>query len=297
MTLQYCGGFCQTLTWISHGFACVPHPDPPSRLPPHPIPLGLPSAPALSTCLMHPTWAGDLFHPWYYTCFNAVLSDHPTLAFSHRVQKYGTLHECACHPCAEAMQIFSVSFQFWYMCCQSEHRLHKFLLMAGEEKRESLFIFLEDKSIQWPCPGSVLLEAFPPAPRARRRAAHHSPWPGGPCASSDGPEGPSQEARRQPAVSPYMPAAHSSLEPGGLRRRTQGNSGKSEALRTQHTWASALPCHPETCYEGLGTGGASGVSAGLGQVVRSRAGFVASLGFGWSCFKSLCWHSLPGLLE
>ena len=45
---------------ISHGFTCVPHPDPPSRLPPHPIPLGLPSAPALSTCLMHPTWAGDL---------------------------------------------------------------------------------------------------------------------------------------------------------------------------------------------------------------------------------------------
>ena len=25
--------------------------------------LGLPSAPTLSTCLMHPTWAGDRFHP------------------------------------------------------------------------------------------------------------------------------------------------------------------------------------------------------------------------------------------
>ena len=64
ITLQYCSGFCHTLTWISHGFTCVPHPEPPSHLPPHPIPLGLPSAPALSTCLMHPTWAGDLFHPW-----------------------------------------------------------------------------------------------------------------------------------------------------------------------------------------------------------------------------------------
>ena len=41
--LQYCGGFCHTLTWISHGFTCVLHPDPPSRLPLHPIPLGLPS--------------------------------------------------------------------------------------------------------------------------------------------------------------------------------------------------------------------------------------------------------------
>ena len=26
--LQYCSGFCHTLTWISHGFTCVPHPDP-----------------------------------------------------------------------------------------------------------------------------------------------------------------------------------------------------------------------------------------------------------------------------
>ena len=64
ITLKYCSGFCHTLTWISHEFACVPHPEPPSHLPPHPIPLGHPSAPALSTFLMHPTWTGDLFHTW-----------------------------------------------------------------------------------------------------------------------------------------------------------------------------------------------------------------------------------------
>ena len=63
ITLQHCSGFCHTLTWISHGFTCVPLPDPPSHLPLHPIPLGLPSAPGLSTCFMHPAWAGDLFHP------------------------------------------------------------------------------------------------------------------------------------------------------------------------------------------------------------------------------------------
>ena len=40
ITLQYCSGFCHTLTWISHGFTCIPHPDPPSHLPLHPIPLG-----------------------------------------------------------------------------------------------------------------------------------------------------------------------------------------------------------------------------------------------------------------
>ena len=26
ITLQYCGGFCHTLTWISHRCTCVPHP-------------------------------------------------------------------------------------------------------------------------------------------------------------------------------------------------------------------------------------------------------------------------------
>ena len=35
ITLQYCSGFCHTLTWISHGFTCVPHPETPSHLPPH----------------------------------------------------------------------------------------------------------------------------------------------------------------------------------------------------------------------------------------------------------------------
>ena len=62
ITSQHCSGFGHTLTWISHGVTCIPHPDPPSHLPLHPIPLGLPSAPGPSTCLMHPTWAGDLSH-------------------------------------------------------------------------------------------------------------------------------------------------------------------------------------------------------------------------------------------
>ena len=42
ITLQYCRGFYHTLTWISHRFTCVPHPEPLSHLPPHPIPLGHP---------------------------------------------------------------------------------------------------------------------------------------------------------------------------------------------------------------------------------------------------------------
>ena len=37
--------FCHTSTWIHHGYTHVPHPEPPSHLPPRTIPLGHPSAP------------------------------------------------------------------------------------------------------------------------------------------------------------------------------------------------------------------------------------------------------------
>ena len=40
--------FCLTSTCIHHGCTRVPHPEPPSHLPPHTIPLGHPSAPAPS---------------------------------------------------------------------------------------------------------------------------------------------------------------------------------------------------------------------------------------------------------
>ena len=47
------------------------------------IPVHQPQA----SCIMHWTWTGDSFHIWYYTCFNAIFPNDPTLAFSHRVQK------------------------------------------------------------------------------------------------------------------------------------------------------------------------------------------------------------------
>ena len=43
--------FCHTLTWIRHECICVPHPEPPSHFPLHPIPLGHPSFPnTISPC-------------------------------------------------------------------------------------------------------------------------------------------------------------------------------------------------------------------------------------------------------
>ena len=61
ITLQYCSGFCHTLTWISHGFTCVPHPDPPSRLPP---------IPSLWVFPVHQSWALVLcIQPGLVVCF------------------------------------------------------------------------------------------------------------------------------------------------------------------------------------------------------------------------------------
>jgi len=40
--------FCHISKCICHRYTCVPHPEPSSLLPPHTIPLGLPSAPARS---------------------------------------------------------------------------------------------------------------------------------------------------------------------------------------------------------------------------------------------------------
>ena len=36
ITLQYCSGFCHTLTWISYRCTCVPHPERPPPSPSHP---------------------------------------------------------------------------------------------------------------------------------------------------------------------------------------------------------------------------------------------------------------------
>ena len=74
------GGFCHTLTWISHGFTCVPHPDSPSHLPPHPIPLGLPSAPAPSTCHASSLgwWSVSSLIVYLFQCCS-LRSSHPCL--------------------------------------------------------------------------------------------------------------------------------------------------------------------------------------------------------------------------
>ena len=92
ITLQYCSGFCHTLTWISYECTCVPHPEPPSHLPLHTIPLGHLSAPAQASCILHQTWTGDSFLIWYYTYFSAILPNHPPA--TTQSPKDSSIHQC-----------------------------------------------------------------------------------------------------------------------------------------------------------------------------------------------------------
>ena len=78
ITLQYCISFAIHQHESATGVLSSPS-STPSHLPPHPIPLGHPSAPAPSIQYLHRTWTGDSFLIWYYTYFNAILPNHPIL--------------------------------------------------------------------------------------------------------------------------------------------------------------------------------------------------------------------------
>ena len=98
ITLQYCTGFCHTSIWISHGFTCVPHPEPTSHLPPHTIPLRHPRAP-VSSILYHASNLDWLFisHMILY-----MFQCHPPKSSHPRPLPQSPKH-CSIHP--------------WLFCC------------------------------------------------------------------------------------------------------------------------------------------------------------------------------------
>ena len=85
-TLQYCVGFAihqHVSTMGVHVFLMLK--PPPTSLPIPSlwfIPVHQPQA----SCILHRNWTGNSFLIWYYTCFNAILPNHPP-SLSHRVQK------------------------------------------------------------------------------------------------------------------------------------------------------------------------------------------------------------------
>ena len=86
--LQYCGGFCHTLTWITHGYTCVSPFWTPSHLPLHSIPLGCHRAPALRALLqaMNLLWSSILHMVIYmFQCYSLKSSLPHLLPYSPKV--------------------------------------------------------------------------------------------------------------------------------------------------------------------------------------------------------------------
>ena len=98
---------CHTLTWISHGYICVPL-ILPTPLPPHPISPGCPRAPALGT-LLHASnlpWSSILCMAMYmFQCY-PLKSFHPCLL--PLSPKVCSLHLCLL--CCPACRIISTIF-------------------------------------------------------------------------------------------------------------------------------------------------------------------------------------------
>ena len=115
ITLQYCSGFCHRLTWISHGFICVPHPETPSHHPPHIISLGHPSAPAPS--ILYPVLNLD----WRFVSYMIVymFRCHSSKS-SHSLPLLQSPKDCSIHLCLFCCLAYRVIVTIFlnsiYMC-------------------------------------------------------------------------------------------------------------------------------------------------------------------------------------
>ena len=86
-TLYYCIGFAIHQHESATGVHMFPILTPPPTSLPIPSLWVIPVHQPQASCILHQTWTGDSFLIWYYTCFNAILPNHPTLSLSHRVHK------------------------------------------------------------------------------------------------------------------------------------------------------------------------------------------------------------------
>jgi len=77
-TLQYCIGFAIPQHESTSGVHVFPILNPTPTSLPIPSLWVIPVHQPQASCILHQTWTGDLFHIWYYTCFNAILPNHPS---------------------------------------------------------------------------------------------------------------------------------------------------------------------------------------------------------------------------
>ena len=76
-TLQYFIGFAIHQHASARGVHVFPFLSPPPTSLPIPSLQVIPVHQPQASCILHWTWTGDSFLIWYYTCFNAILQNHP----------------------------------------------------------------------------------------------------------------------------------------------------------------------------------------------------------------------------
>ena len=87
ITLQYCIGFAIHQHASATGIHVFPILNPSTSSLPVPSLCVIPVHQPQASCILHRIWTGDSILIWYYTYFNVILPNHPTLSLSHRVKK------------------------------------------------------------------------------------------------------------------------------------------------------------------------------------------------------------------
>ena len=113
-TLQYCIGFAIHQNASATGVHVFPILNPPPTFLPIPYLWVIPVHQPQASCILHRTWTGDSFLIWYYTCFNAILPNHPPSPSA-----------------TESKRLFYISVSLLLSCIQGYHyHLSKFHIYA-----------------------------------------------------------------------------------------------------------------------------------------------------------------------
>ena len=114
ITLQYCSGFCHTLTRINYGCTCVPYPEPPPTSLPIPslwvIPVHQPWA--LSHALNLDWWSVSHMIIYMFQCY-ALRSSHPRPLPQSPIDC--SIYLCLLH-CPAYRVIITIFLNSIYMC-------------------------------------------------------------------------------------------------------------------------------------------------------------------------------------
>ena len=114
LTLKYCIRFAIYQHESTTGIHMFPILNPPLFSLHKPSLWVVPVHQPLASSIVHQTWTGDLFHIWYYTCFNAILPNHHPLPLPQS-PKDCSIHLCL-FCCLVYMVIVTIFLNSIYMC-------------------------------------------------------------------------------------------------------------------------------------------------------------------------------------